>query len=101
MLLIHFDLIIKYYVIAGKTAFKLKLRPESTKVVAASVNLVVEKTESGLATNSIFFLFPFCEKSLICLEGKSMTPHRGNTIPFRSTQQLPRLRLGHSKGFLS
>ena len=59
MLLIHFDLIIKYYVIAGKTAFKLKLRPESTKVVAASVNLVVEKTESGLATNSIFFCFLF------------------------------------------
>ena len=23
-----------------------------------------------------FFLFPFCEKLLICLEGKSMTPHR-------------------------
>ena len=30
--------------------------------------------DSGLATNSIFFLFTFCEKSLICLEGKSMTP---------------------------
>ena len=48
-----------------------------------------------------FFLFPFCENSLICLEGKSMTPHRGNTILFRSSQQLPRLRLGSSKGFLS
>ena len=48
-----------------------------------------------------FFLFPFCENSLICLEGKSMTPHRGNTILFRSSQQLPRLRLGPSKGFLS
>ena len=23
-----------------------------------------------------FFLFPFCENSLICLEGKSMTHHR-------------------------
>ena len=56
---------------------------------------------SGLATNSIFFLFPFCKKSLICLEGKSMTPHRGNTILFRSSQQLPRLCLGPSKGFLS
>ena len=43
-----------------------------------------------------FFLFPFCENSLICLEGKSMTPHRGNTILFRSSQQLPRLRLGPS-----
>ena len=34
-----------------------------------------------------FFLFPFCEKSMICLEGKSMTPHRGNTthsLPFLS-----------------
>ena len=40
-----------------------------------------------------FFMFPFCEKILICLEGKSMTPHRGNTILFRSSQQLPRLRL--------
>ena len=48
-----------------------------------------------------FYLFPFCENSLICLEGKSMTPHRGNTILFRSSQQLPRLRLGPSKGFLS
>ena len=36
---------------------------------------------AGLVTNSIFFLFPFREKSLICLEGKSMTPHRGNTVP--------------------
>ena len=43
-----------------------------------------------------FFLFPFCENSLICLEGKSMTPHRGNTILFCSSQQLPRLRLGPS-----
>ena len=46
-----------------------------------------------------FFLFPFCEISLICLEGKSMTPSRGNTILFHSSQQLPRLRLGPSKGF--
>ena len=30
-----------------------------------------------------------------------MTPHLGNTILFRSSQQLPRLRLGPSKGFLS
>ena len=40
-----------------------------------------------------FFSVPFCEKSMI--------PHRGNTILFRSSQQLPRLRLGPSKGFLS
>ena len=43
----------------------------------------------------------FVKNSLICLEGKSMTPHRGNTILFRSSQQLPRLRLGPLKGFLS
>ena len=50
-------------------------------------------SEPGLATNSIFFCFLFVKNSLICLEGKSMTPHRGNTILFRSSQQLPRLRL--------
>ena len=54
------------------------------------------RLHTGLATNSIF-----CENSLICLEGKSMTPHRGNTILFHSSQQLPHLRLGPSKGFLS
>ena len=32
-----------------------------------------------------FFLFPLCKNSLICLEGKSMTPSRGNTILFRSS----------------
>ena len=48
-----------------------------------------------------FFSVSFCENSLICLGGKSVTPHRGNTILFRSSQQLPRLRLGPSKGFLS
>ena len=41
------------------------------------------------------------KKSLICLEGKSMTPHRGNTILFCSPQQLPRLRLGPLKGCLN
>ena len=55
----------------------------------------------GLDTNSNLFLIPLCEKSLICLEGKSMTPHQGNSILFRSSQQLPHLRLGPSKGFLS
>ena len=48
-----------------------------------------------------FFLFLFCENSLNCLEGKSMTPRRGNTILFRSSQQPPCLRLGPLKGFLS
>ena len=59
------------------------------------------ESDSGLATNSIFFCFLFVKKSLICLEGKSMTPHWGNAILFRSSQQLPRLRLGPSRGFLS
>ena len=49
----------------------------------------------------IYVLFALCKISLICLEGISMTPHQGNTILFRSSQQLPRLRLGPSKGFLS
>ena len=38
------------------------------------------ESDSGLATNSIFFSFLFVKKSLICLEGKSMTPHRGGTL---------------------
>lgn len=42
-----------------------------------------------------FFLLPFCEKkSSTCLEGESMTPHRGNTILCSSSQQLARLRIG-------
>ena len=37
----------------------------------------------GLATNSIFLCFLFMKKSLICLEGKLMNPHQGNTsLPF-------------------
>ena len=42
----------------------------------------------GLVTNSIL-LFPFREKSLICLDGKLMNPSLGNTFLFRSYQQLP------------
>ena len=30
-----------------------------------------------------------------------MTPHRGNTVLFRSSQQIPRLCFEPSKGFLS
>ena len=41
------------------------------------------------------------EAKLICLEGKSMPPHLVNTIHFSSFQQLPRLRLGQLKSFLS
>ena len=48
-----------------------------------------------------FFLFPFCKKSLISLEGKSMTPCRGNTILYSSSQLLPCLRLGPLKRLLS
>ena len=47
------------------------------------------------------FLFPLCKNSLICLEGKSMTPHRGNTILCSSSQELPRLRLRPLKGAMS
>ena len=65
---------------------------------AESGNLSMVKVWTLTQFYSVFF---FCKKSLICLEGKSMTPQRGNTILFRSSQQLPRLRLGPSKGFLS
>ena len=56
---------------------------------------------SGLATNLVFFLFPFLKISLIGQEGKSVTPRQGNTILSCSSQQRPRLRLGPLKGFLS
>ena len=66
--------------------------------VVDAVDIAVD-SRSGHQLN--FFLFPFCENSLICLEGKSMTPLRGNSILFRSSQQLPPLRLGPLKGLLS
>ena len=71
-----------------------KISQYNDEVVALEAHI-----RSGHQLN--FFLIPFCENSLICLEGKSMTPHRGNTILFRSSQQLPRLGLGPSKDFLS
>ena len=52
---------------------------------ATDAELLANDLTPGLATNSIFFLFPLCENSLICLEGKSMTPHRRNTVLFRSS----------------
>ena len=55
----------------------------------------------GLLRHSIFSVSFLCKKSLICLEGKSMTPHWGNTLLYRSSQQLPRLCLRPLKGFLS
>ena len=48
-----------------------------------------------------FFLLPFCTKSLICLEDKSMIPRWGRTILFRSSLLLPHHCLGPLKGFLS
>ena len=66
------------------------------RYAALAAYLTVHKP--GRNTNSIFFCSPFCKKSLICLEVKSMNPCWGNTILFRSSQQLPR---GPSKGFLS
>ena len=41
--------------------------------VVDAVDIAVD-SRSGHQLN--FFLFPFCENSLICLEGKSMSPHR-------------------------
>ena len=40
-----------------------------------------------------FFLFPPSQKIIDLLEGKSMTPHRGNTILCSSSQQLSHLGL--------
>ena len=59
---------------------------------------------SGLTTNSIFSAFFSKKKFLkkkIFPPGKSMTPHQGNAILFRTSQQLSRLRLEPLKGFLS
>ena len=52
-------------------------------------------------TTTFFSHFFVKKKSLICLEGKSMTPQRGNTFLLHYSQELPRLRLGPLKGFLS
>ena len=94
MLLIHFDLIWKY-VIAGKTAFKLKLRPESTKVVAASVNLVVEKTESDPRLPVDSGLPAGIEDPLI---DETLSVHIPEVVPSSSSTQKPQaLRLGQSR----
>ena len=65
--------------------------------ISPHTGFTYKKNITGLATNSIFLCFLFVKG----LEGKSMTPHRGNTILFRSSQQLPHLRLRPLKGFLS
>ena len=41
-------------------------------------------SRAGLATDSI--LLTFCQKIIVCLEGKSMTPPQGNTFLFCSFQ---------------
>ena len=64
-------------------------------------SLVLFSSERQVWPLTQFFLFPFCKKYLICLEGKLMTPHWENTILFHTFQQLPHLRLGPLKSFLS
>ena len=49
----------------------------------------------------LLFCFLFVKKIIYLPVGQINDPHRGNTILFHSSQQLPRLRLGPSKGFLS
>ena len=56
-------------------------------------DVIMLSPEQVWPLTQFFFCFLFVKNSLICLEGKSMTPHRGNTILFRSSQQLPHLRL--------
>ena len=61
-------------------------------------------TCAGIRSRQLTQFFPvsfFVKKSLICLEGKSMTPQRGNTFLFCSSQQLPCLRLRPLKSFFS
>ena len=65
----------------------------SNNTLSSSTQGLIFQHVPGLATNSIFFCFLFVKTPL--------TPNRGNTILFRSSQQPPRLRLGPSKGFLS
>ena len=76
---------------------------DDSEALKSLVCCAVQSVEglSGRATNSIVFSLRFVKRSLICLGGKSVTPHRGRTFLFLSSQQLPRLRLGPSKGFLS
>ena len=56
---------------------------------------------SGTHYPNYFFCFLFVKKLSVCLEGKSMTPCWGNTVLFRSYQQLPCPCLGPLKGAVS
>ena len=49
----------------------------------------------------IFFCFVFVKTHWFAWRANQLPLHRGNTVLFRSSQQLPRLRLGPLKGFLS
>ena len=50
-------------------------------------------SSSGGSQEIISSVGKIAKKSLICLKGNSMTPHEGNIILFRSSQQLPCLCL--------
>ena len=60
--------------------------------------LVLARIRSGSLVNHFSAV---CHKLHLPGKGKSMTPCQGNTILCSSSQQLPRLRLGPMKGFLS
>ena len=84
-----------FLVITTKLMFKTLLFQNRT------LNMVV-KTGGSLQVWLLtqFFLFPFCKKSLICL-GANQCPLLVNTILCSSSLQLPLLRFGPLKGFLS
>ena len=75
--------------------------PAATATAVRPRTAAATAVTAGLDTNGFFFMFPPCKKSFICLVDKSMTPRRGNTILFCSSQQLHCLCLGALKGFLS
>ena len=61
----------------------------------------VHENDKQVQPPTRFFSVSFFRKrSLVCLEGKSMTPHQGKSIIFFSSQQLPCVCLGPLKGFL-
>ena len=78
----------------------------SSKVVASGW-LSGQKSSSspspptGLATNSIFYLSTLVKTHWFAWRANQWPPRQGFTFLFCSSQQLPRLRLGPLKGFLS
>ena len=71
-------------------------------VIQQTVQVPQAPTQQVWALTQFFFLFAFCEK-IIYLPRKQINDplSRGNIFLFHSSQQLPRLRLGPLKGFLS